>query len=93
MQRQVSTDKGIEEAGSKAQYAKRYVSFLKGLKASEAEHHGIASRFKETIERQKIIDKESARVIASRAPQHLAASVDRFDTAWAGIAAVRPPSC
>ena len=57
------------------------------------EKHCIPSRFMEAFECQKIIDKEAARVIASRALQQVVASVDRFDALWDKITIAGLPSC
>lgn len=78
---------------SRAQHAWEYISFLKRLRADDAEQHGIVSRFKEVVECQKIIDKEAARVNASRALQQVAANVEQFDTVWAKITTAGLPSC
>ena len=78
---------------NRAQRAREYVSFLKGLRANEAEQHGIVSRHKEALECQKLIEKESARVVASKALQQLIYTVDQFDAVWVEIMIAGLPTC
>ena len=69
----------------RALHAKNYISLLKELEYDDAEKHGIPSRFMEVFEFQKIIDKEAARVTASRALQQVVENVGRFDVVWGEI--------
>lgn len=57
------------------------------------EKHDIPSRFTEAIECCKIINKETARVTASRALQQVVANVGRFEEVWGEIMTVGLPSC
>ena len=57
------------------------------------EKHGIASRFKEVVECQKIIDKESACTIASGTLENVVVNLDRFEMIWAEITVAGLPSC
>ena len=66
---------------------------MKELEFDEVEKHGIPSRFMEVFECQKIIDKEAARVTASRALQKVVANVGRFDAVWDDITTAGFSSC
>ena len=78
---------------SRAQHARKYMTFLTELESDEVEKHGIPSRFMEVFECQKIIDKEAARVTASRALQQVVANVGRFNAIWDEITTSGLPSC
>ena len=87
----------LQEAGgdlpNRAQHVGDYISFLYALRENDLGKHGISSRFTEVIECQKIIDKEEARAVASRALQRVIDSVEQFDEVWDEITTSRLPSC
>ena len=87
----------LQEAGdnlpNRARHAGNYISFLYTLRANDVVKHGIPSRFMEINECQKIIEKEEARLAASRVLQQVADIVEQFDKVWDEIITAGLPSC